>query len=248
MANKRSDGRKADELRPIAIRRNYLKNAEGSVLLELGQTWVICSASIEEKAPPFLQGTGKGWVTAEYAMLPRATSVRMRREVTQGHVGGRTAEIQRLIGRALRSVVDLGALGGERTILIDCDVVQADGGTRTAAITGAFIALYDALRYLIDKRAIKDLPVRDFVAATSMGVVEGELMLDLTFEEDSRADVDMNLVMDSDGRIIEIQGTAEKESFARQQLDDLLDMGTEGIMELIAAQRQALAKDLEVHG
>ncbi len=242
--NKRADGRRPDELRPVRIRRDYLKNAEGSVLFELGQTWVVCSASVEERVPPFLQGTGNGWVTAEYAMLPRSTSTRMRREVSQGHVGGRTAEIQRLIGRSLRSVVDLSSLGGERTVWIDCDVIQADGGTRTASITGAFIALYDALRYLIDTKAIKELPVRDFVAATSMGVVDGELALDLNFEEDSQAEVDMNLVMDSEGRIIEIQGTAEKAAFPRHQLDELIDLGTTGILELIAAQRQALAQDL----
>lgn len=235
-------------MRQIRIQRNYQKNAEGSVLFELGDTWVVCAASVEEKVPPFLQGTGSGWITAEYSMLPRATAVRMKREVAHGHVGGRTAEIQRLIGRALRSVVDLKALGGERTIWIDCDVLQADGGTRTAAITGAFIALYDALRSLIDRKILKELPVEDFVAATSIGIVEGELMLDLTFEEDSQADVDMNLVVDSDARIIEIQGTAEREAFTREQLDRLMDLGTKGIMELIAVQRQALAGDLGARG
>ncbi|RJQ55803.1 MAG: ribonuclease PH [Actinobacteria bacterium] len=240
----RADGRKADELRPIRIKRNYQKSAEGSVLFELGDTWVVCAASVEERVPPFLQGTGGGWITAEYSMLPRATSVRTKREVAHGHVGGRTAEIQRLVGRALRSVVDLRGLGGERTIWIDCDVLQADGGTRTAAITGAFIALYDALRSLIERKAIKELPIGDFVAATSVGIVDGKELLDLTFEEDSQAEVDMNLVMDSDARIIEIQGTAEKAAFTREQLDSLLDLGTKGIMELIAAQRQALAGDL----
>lgn len=241
---KRSDARKPDQLRPVNITRNYQKHAEGSVLFELGDTWVVCAASIEERVPQFLMGTGQGWITAEYSMLPRSTSVRTRREVSQGHVGGRTAEIQRLIGRSLRSVVDLTALGGERTIWLDCDVIQADGGTRTAAVTGAFVALYDALRSLIDRKIISELPVKDFVAATSVGIVDGELMLDLTFEEDSSADTDMNLVMDGSGRIIEIQGTAEREAFSRKDLDDLIDLATSGVQELVASQRRSLAEEL----
>ncbi len=243
---KRIDGRSPDELRPVKITRNYQKHAEGSVLFELGDTWVVCSASVEDKVPPFLQGTGRGWITSEYSMLPRSTSERTRREASMGRMGGRTHEIQRLIGRSLRSVVDLSALGGERTIWIDCDVIQADGGTRTAAITGAFIALYDALRVLVDRKAIKDLPVRDFIAATSVGILEGTLALDLCFEEDSAAETDMNIVMDGSGRIIEIQGTAEKEPFSREELDGLIELASAGIEQLVGLQRKALAEDLVV--
>lgn len=240
----RADGRGPDELRPVKITRDYQKYPEGSVLLELGDTWVVCAATVEERVPPFLQGTGRGWITAEYSMLPRSTSERTMREASAGRVGGRTHEIQRLIGRSLRSVVDLAGLGGERTVWLDCDVIQADGGTRTAAITGAFIALYDALRHMADKKALKELPVRDFVAATSIGIVGGTPMLDLCFEEDSQAETDMNLVMDGSGGIIEIQGTAEKAPFTREELDGLIDLASTGIDQLVALQRAAVAQEL----
>lgn len=239
---KRIDGRGADELRPVRITRNYQKYAEGSVLFQLGDTWVVCAASVDDKVPPFLHGKGQGWITAEYSMLPRSTSERTKREAAQGRVGGRTHEIQRLIGRSLRSVVDLAGLGGERTIWLDCDVLQADGGTRTAAISGAFVALYDALRFLVGTEKISDLPVKDFVAATSVGIIEGEPVLDLCFEEDSAAETDMNLVMDGSGGIIEIQGTAEKQAFSQDELDTLLELAKKGIAELVSAQRDALGE------
>jgi ribonuclease PH len=232
----RSDGRAPAELRPTRLTPGFLMHAEGSVLIEVGRTRVVCSASIEDRVPPFLRNSGKGWVTAEYGMLPRATSTRTQREATAGKVGGRTQEIQRLIGRSLRSVTRLSELG-ERTIWIDCDVLQADGGTRTAAITGGFIALVLALQRLREAGQIKSIPVQDYVAATSVGVVGGLPMLDLAYEEDSRADVDMNIVKTGDGRFIEVQGTAEGPPFERQALDDLMSLGDLGIRDLVALQR-----------
>jgi len=238
----RIDGRGHEELRPVTIERNYLKYAEGSCLITVGNTKVICTASIEDKVPPFLKGTNQGWITAEYSMLPRATQVRTAREVSKGRPSGRTQEIQRLIGRALRSVVDL-TLIGERTIYLDCDVIQADGGTRTASITGCFVALLDALRHLVDQNIIEELPVNDYVAATSVGKVNGELLLDLCYEEDSQAEVDMNVVMTAQGKIIEIQGTAEKEPFSRDELHTMLDLAEKGINQLVSLQRKVLAEN-----
>ena len=213
-----------------------MMHAEGSVLVECGQTRVICTASVEERVPPFLRGTGKGWVTAEYGMLPRATSTRTTREATAGKVGGRTQEIQRLIGRSLRSVVQLEALG-ERTIWMDCDVTQADGGTRTASITGAFVAMAMAIDKLVKSGTIKTMPIRDYVAATSVGIIDGTPMLDLAYEEDSRAEVDMNVVQTGGGKFIEVQGTAETTPFDRAGLDALLALAEKGIRELVAQQR-----------
>jgi ribonuclease PH len=235
----RIDGRKNDELRTIKIVRNFIKPAEGSVLIELGDTRVICTASIEEKVPSFLRDQKKGWITAEYGMLPRATSVRTAREATLGKTGGRTTEIKRLIGRALRAVIDMEKLG-ERTIWIDCDVIQADGGTRTASITGAYIALYDAICLAIQKNLISKNPVIDSLAAVSVGIVKGVPMLDICYAEDSTADVDMNVVMTGNGRIVEIQGTAEAEPFSRETLDELLRLAEKGIGELSAAQNEIL--------
>ncbi|HHU32161.1 MAG: ribonuclease PH [Zhaonellaceae bacterium] len=235
----RIDGRGHEEMRPVEIERNYLKYPEGSCLITVGNTKVICTASVEEKVPLFLKGTNQGWITAEYAMLPRATQVRTPREVTKGKPSGRTQEIQRLIGRSLRSVVELSQIG-ERTIHLDCDVIQADGGTRTASITGCFVALIDALRHLIEQKVIQELPVLDYVAATSIGKVNGELLLDLCYEEDSQAEVDMNVVMTAQGKIIEIQGTAEKEPFTREELDAMLSLAEKGISNLVALQRKVL--------
>ena len=235
----RIDGRGHEEMRPVAIERNYLKYAEGSCLITVGNTKVICTASVEEKVPPFLKGSNQGWITAEYAMLPRATQVRTPREVTKGRPSGRTQEIQRLIGRSLRSVVELGLLG-ERTIHLDCDVIQADGGTRTASITGCFVALIDALRHLVEQKVIQELPVLDYIAATSIGKVNGELLLDLCYEEDSQAEVDMNVVMTAQGKIVEIQGTAEKEPLTREELDAMLNLAEKGISSLVALQRKVL--------
>ncbi|MCL4514016.1 MAG: ribonuclease PH [Firmicutes bacterium] len=266
----RVDGRRPDEMRPVKVARNYLKHAEGSVLIEVGDTKVICSATVEDKVPPFLRGTGQGWVTSEYAMLPRSTQVRNVRESSKGKIGGRTHEIQRLIGRALRSVVDLTALG-EKTIWIDCDVIQADGGTRTASITGAFIALVDALTRLQvqtgqtapaqgvqavqaaqSARAGKGtgvpgvsgltgpLPLKDFVAATSVGIINGVPMLDLCYAEDSHADVDMNIVLTGRGKFVEVQGTAEAEPFTRDQMEVLFGLAQQGISRLIAIQKETL--------
>jgi ribonuclease PH len=214
----------------------FLLHAEGSVLIEVGKTKVVCAASVEDRVPPFLRNTGKGWVTAEYGMLPRATSTRTQREASAGKVGGRTQEIQRLIGRSLRSVTRLPELG-ERTVWIDCDVIQADGGTRTASITGGFVALVLALQRMREAGQIKSIPVQDYVAATSVGVVGGLPMLDLAYDEDSRADVDMNIIKTGDGRFIEIQGTAEGPPFERQALDDLMALGDKGIKELVALQK-----------
>ena len=213
--------------------------------METGRTRVICTASVEDRVPPFLRNSGKGWVTAEYGMLPRATTTRVQRESTAGKVGGRTQEIQRLIGRSLRSVVDMTRLG-ERTIWIDCDVIQADGGTRTAAITGGFVAMVLAMQHMTEARQIKEIPVKDYLAATSVGVIAGVPMLDLAYDEDSNADVDMNVIRTGDGRFIEVQGTAEKEPFARAVLDQLLDLGSKGIDELIAKQAAIVGAMLKV--
>src|SRR5216117_4029237 len=219
----RSDQRSAQQLRPTTITPNYLMHAEGSVLIESGRTRVICSASVEDRVPQFLRNTGKGWVTAEYGMLPRATSTRTQREAASGKVGGRTQEIQRLIGRSLRAVTNLPALG-ERTVWNDCDVIQADGGTRTASITGAFVALALALEKLRERDVLRSIPLSDYVAAISVGIVDGESLLDLAYDDDSRADVDMNIVKTSGGRFIEVQGTAEAEPFGREALMTLLDL------------------------
>jgi len=232
----RADGRASGELRATTMTPGFLLHAEGSVLIEVGRTKVVCAASIEDRVPPFLRNTGKGWVTAEYGMLPRATTTRTQREASAGKVGGRTQEIQRLIGRSLRSVTRLAELG-ERTIWIDCDVIQADGGTRTASITGGFVALVLALQRMREQGQIKAIPIQDYVAATSVGVVGGLPMLDLAYDEDSRADVDMNIIKTGDGRFIEIQGTAEGPPFERQALDDLMALGDKGIQELVALQR-----------
>jgi ribonuclease PH len=235
----RTDQRAFDELRPTRISPQFLLHPEGSVLVESGRTKVICTASVEDRVPPFLRNTGKGWVTAEYGMLPRATSTRTTREASAGKVGGRTQEIQRLIGRSLRSVTKLEALG-ERTVWIDCDVIQADGGTRTASITGAFVSLVLALQVMRDKELIKTIPVNDYVAATSVGVIDGTPMLDLAYEEDSRADVDMNIVMTGGGKFIEVQGTAEAAPFGRDALLQLLELGQKGVGQLIDLQRAAV--------
>jgi ribonuclease PH len=235
----RTDNRNADQLRPTNIHPQYLLHPEGSVLIEAGCTKVICTASVEDRVPTFLRNSGKGWVTAEYGMLPRATSTRTTREAAQGKVGGRTQEIQRLIGRSLRSVMKLDQLG-ERTVWLDCDVIQADGGTRTAAITGAFVALVLALQVMREKGLIAALPVVDYVAATSVGIIEGIRMLDLAYDEDSRAEVDMNIVMTGSGKFIEVQGTAEALPFGRDALLELLDLGQKGIGNLVELQKQAV--------
>jgi len=237
----RPDGRKPDELRLVKIQRDFLKHAEGSVYIEAGDTILVCSASIEDKVPTFLKGTGKGWVTAEYSMLPRATEVRTPRDSTKGRINGRSAEIQRLIGRSLRAVIDRDIIG-ERTIWIDCDVIQADGGTRTTAITGSFVALVDALRRLKEKENWEKLPVSDYVAAVSVGKVEGEIILDLCYTEDSLAEVDMNVVMTGSGRFVEIQGTAEEATFTKEELQDFLTMAEQGIKQLIAYQKELLGE------
>lgn len=241
----RPDGRRADEMRPVTIARDFIRHAEGSVLITVGETRVVCTASVEDKVPQFLRETGQGWVTAEYGMLPRSTKARTLRETSTGRPSGRTFEIQRLVGRSLRGVTDLPALG-ERTIWIDCDVIQADGGTRTAAISGAFIALADALHTLRENGRIAKLPLKDFVAATSVGVVEGQAMLDLCYAEDAIADVDMNVVMTGSGKFIEVQGTAEEAPFDRSQLDAMLQLAGSGIQQLIGMQRKLLAQRLAV--
>ncbi|VBB06511.1 ribonuclease ph signature [Lucifera butyrica] len=234
----RIDGRQNNELRPIQITRHYLKYAEGSVLIEVGNTKVLCAATIEEKVPPFLKGMGEGWVTAEYSLLPRSTQTRNVREAAKGKQTGRTHEIQRLIGRALRGVVDLKALG-ERTIWIDCDVIQADGGTRTASVTGAFIALVDAVNSIYTDES-KPFPVRDFLAAISVGLVDEEARLDLCYEEDSRAIVDMNVVMTGNGQMVEVQGTGEKRPFTKEQLAQMLSIGEQGVAAIIEYQKDVL--------
>jgi ribonuclease PH len=232
----RIDGRAAGQLRETKITPGFLMHAEGSVLIEVGRTRVVCTASVEDRVPQFLRNTGKGWVTAEYGMLPRATSTRTQREASAGKVGGRTQEIQRLIGRSLRSVSRLNELG-ERTIWVDCDVIQADGGTRTASITGGFVALVLAMKKMRDAGILRTVPVQDFVAATSVGVVAGTPMIDLAYDEDSRADVDMNVVKTGDGRFVEVQGTAEGPPFERSALDDLLALADAGIQQLVELQR-----------
>jgi ribonuclease PH len=240
----RVDNRLTEQLRPTRITPNYLVHAEGSVLIEAGKTKVICTASVEDRVPPFRRNSGKGWVTAEYGMLPRSTSTRMQREATSGKVGGRTQEIQRLIGRSLRSVTNLAELG-EKSIYVDCDVIQADGGTRTASITGGFVALVLALERLRSKGVIPRVPMTDYVAATSVGVVAGEGLLDLAYDEDSSAEVDMNVVKTSDGRFIEVQGTAETKPFDRAGLDALLALADKGIKDLIEKQREIVGKILK---
>ena len=239
----RPSGRAPDQLRPVRITRGFTRHAEGSVLVEFGDTRVICTASVEETVPGFLRNTGSGWVTAEYGMLPRATHTRSRREATQGKQGGRTLEIQRLIGRALRAVVDLKALG-ERTITLDCDVLQADGGTRTAAITGSYVALVDAMNSLVKKRVLRESPIHGQVAAVSVGIWAGVPVLDLDYKEDSDAETDMNVVMNNGGGFIEVQGTAEGHAFRRDELDVLLNLAAGGIGQLLAQQLEALHQDL----
>jgi ribonuclease PH len=240
----RIDGRSPSQLRTTTITPGFLAHAEGSVLIEVGRTRVICTASVEDRVPPFLRNTGKGWVTAEYGMLPRATSTRTQREASTGKVGGRTQEIQRLIGRSLRSVAKLNELG-ERTIWVDCDVIQADGGTRTASITGGFVAMALAMKRMKDLALIKDVPLTDYVAATSVGIVGGSALLDLAYEEDSKAEVDMNFVKTGDGRFIELQGTAEGQPFDRRALDALMELADQGIKELIAMQRAVVGDFLK---
>ncbi|MGI6327870.1 MAG: ribonuclease PH [Dethiobacteria bacterium] len=234
-------GRTNEELRQVQITRKFLKYAEGSAFIEMGNTKVICAASVEEGVPSWMKGEQRGWVTAEYSLLPRSTHQRNIRDAVRGRVSGRTYEIQRLIGRSLRSVVDLEALG-ERTVWLDCDVLQADGGTRTAAITGAFVALADAMEYLHRGGKVYKFPLTDFVAAISVGMVKGETLLDLSFEEDSKADVDMNIVMTGSGELVEIQGTAEGKPFSRRELNNLLDLGVKGIRLLVSKQRDSLGE------
>ena len=238
-ATRRPDGRAAGQLRPVTLTRGVMKFAEASCLIEWGDTKVICTATVEEKVPPFLRNSGTGWVTAEYGMLPRSSKQRIEREATRGRVGGRTQEIQRLIGRSLRTVVDLPRLG-ERTVIIDCDVLQADGGTRCAAITGSFVALVDALRELRERRVLPALPIRDFVAAASVGMVQGRPVLDLSYAEDASADVDMNVVMTGGGRFIELQGTAERAPFSSTDLTHLVQLAKQGLRHLLTLQRRAL--------
>ncbi len=244
MSYLRSDGRAADALRPVSLQRGYTRHAEGSVLVSFGHTRVLCTASVEEKVPPHKRGSGQGWVTAEYGMLPRSTHTRSDREAARGKQSGRTQEIQRLIGRSLRTVFDLTALG-ERSIHLDCDVLQADGGTRTAAITGAFVAAQDAVTWLLAQGRIGASPIRDHVAAVSVGVVRGVPLLDLEYTEDSACDTDMNVVMTGTGGFIEVQGTAEGAPFSRAEMDRLLALADQGIRELVALQRAALAQPLE---
>lgn len=239
----RTDGRQNNELRPVQMDRGMVKYAEGSCMIWLGDTQVLCTASVEDRVPFFLKNTGNGWVTAEYSMLPRATQTRQQREVTKGYPGGRTMEIQRLIGRALRSVVETRDLG-ERTITLDCDVIQADGGTRTASITAAYVALYDAICWMNDQGKLrgKSLPIFDTIAAVSVGMVDGRALLDLCYEEDSSAAVDMNVVMTGSGRLVEVQGTAESKPFTRSEMNTLLDMAELGIKQLLAEQKRVLGK------
>ena len=238
----RIDGRKNDQVRHTKVTRNYIKHAEGSVLIEVGDTKVICTASIEDKVPPFLKGSGEGWITAEYNMLPRSTATRKVRDIARLKLDGRTMEIQRLIGRALRSVVDLKALG-EKTIWIDCDVIQADGGTRTTSITGAFIALVDAVNKIHKQKSFKVYPIRKFVCATSVGIVGEEKLLDLCYEEDSNAKVDMNIIGTDDGEFVEIQGTGEEAPFTRSELNEILNLGEKGIKQMIQLQKDCLKMD-----
>ncbi|MFD0588331.1 ribonuclease PH [Paenibacillus sp. GCM10027627] len=237
----RNDSREPNQLRPVTITTNVNKHAEGSVLIEVGDTKVICTASVEERVPPFMKGQGKGWITAEYSMLPRATHSRNHREASKGKLTGRTMEIQRLIGRALRSVVDLSALG-ERTITLDCDVIQADGGTRTTSITGAFVAMAIAIHRISKTATFNKYPIRDFLASVSVGVIGEKALLDLNYEEDSKAKVDMNVVMTGEGKFVEVQGTGEDAPFTREELNELLALAESGIAELIGKQREALGE------
>jgi len=236
----RADGRKERELRPIVITPGYIRSADGSVLIEVGDTRVICTAKLEDRVPPFLRNSGKGWITAEYGMLPSSSQVRISREAARGRIGGRTHEIQRLIGRSLRTVADLKSLG-ERTIWIDCDVIQADGGTRTASITGAYVALVEAARQLIKQGVVQKNPIKDSVAAVSVGIVDGKPLLDLNYEEDSRAEVDMNFVMTGSGKFVEVQGTAESAPFTKKGLDRMAEIAQQGIRELLKVQKKVLA-------
>lgn len=240
----RIDGRAANQLRPVKLTKDYIKYAEGSVLIEMGETKVICNATIEDKVPPFLKGQNKGWVTAEYSMLPRSTPTRNLREAIRGKITGRTNEIQRLIGRALRAVVNLEAMG-ERTITLDCDVIQADGGTRTASITGAFVAMVLALEKVVKNGSLPKLPIIDWLSAVSVGKVEDSLLLDLCYEEDSRAIVDMNIIMTGKGNFVELQGTAEGYPFDRQELDGMLELGQLGVTDLIKLQQEILGKSYD---
>lgn len=238
----RCDGRKNDQVRQTKVTRNYTKYAEGSVYIEVGDTKVLCNVSIEDKVPPFLKGSGEGWITAEYNMLPRATGTRKVRDIARLKIDGRTMEIQRLIGRALISVVDLKALG-EKTLWIDCDVIQADGGTRTTSITGAFIAMVDAVNKLHKEKPFKVYPIRSFVAATSIGIVNGEKVIDLCYEEDSNAKVDMNVIGTEEGEFVEVQGTGEESPMTRKELNELLDLGEKGLKQMISIQKNALKMD-----
>ena len=238
----RIDGRKNDQIRATKITRNYTKYAEGSVFIEVGDTKVLCNVSVEEKVPPFLKGKGEGWISAEYNMLPRSTETRKIRDIARLKIDGRTMEIQRLIGRALRSVVDLKALG-EKTLWVDCDVIQADGGTRTTSISGAFIALVDAVNKLHKAKPFKVYPIRNFVAATSVGIVNDEKLLDLCYKEDSNAKVDMNIIMTDEGAFIEVQGTGEESPYTRAELNELIDLGEKGIKQMIQVQKDALKMD-----
>ena len=235
----RPSKRQPDQLRDVRITRRYTRHAEGSVMIEFGDTRVLCTASLEDKVPPFLKGKGQGWLTAEYGMLPRSTNTRMNREAARGKQSGRTQEIQRLIGRALRAVVDLNKIG-ERTLQLDCDVIQADGGTRTASITGAFVAVHDAIGFLLEKKLIAVSPLLNHVAAVSVGVYQGTPVLDLDYDEDSACDTDMNVVMTGSGGLVEVQGTAEGHPFSRAELNEMLDLAHKGIQQLIAAQKAAL--------
>ncbi len=235
----RNDGRRLDEMRKVKIKRNVLKFAEGSCMIEMGNTKVICSASVEDKVPPFLRNTGSGWITAEYGMLPRSCKSRIDREASRGKQSGRTQEIQRLIGRSMRSIAELKKLG-ERTIWIDCDVIQGDGGTRTASITGSFIALVDALRKLKNEKIINSIPLTDYVAAISVGIVNNEKCMDLNYEEDSGAEVDMNIIMTGSGKMVEVQGTAEKKPFSEKDLNDLIGLAKGGIEDLISIQKKLI--------
>jgi len=236
----RSDGRKPKQLRPLTITPGYIKTADGSVLIEMGGTRVICTAKLEERVPPFLRNSGKGWITAEYGMLPGSSETRIGRESSRGRVGGRTHEIQRLIGRSLRTIADLRSLG-EKTIWIDCDVIQADGGTRTASITGAYVALAEGVRKWLTRGLIGIDPIRDAVAAVSIGIIEGKILLDLCYEEDSKADVDMNFVMTGSGKFIEVQGTAEASPFTKKQMERMADIAQQGIKELLNMQKKVIA-------
>jgi len=240
---KRIDNRKNDRLREIKVTRNYISHADGSVFIEMGKTRIICTATVEDKVPRFLAGRGSGWITAEYDMIPGAAPQRIVRAQTTGRINGRTHEIQRLIGRSLRAVVDLNKIG-ERTVWIDCDVIEADGGTRTASITGSFIALFDCMHSLVEKKIIDTMPIENFLAAVSVGIVDGKILVDLCFEEDSRAQVDMNVVMDSKDELIEIQSTAELKPFSREDFDKMLEKATSAIKEIIEIQKKTLSQNL----